>query len=235
MKASIADHFSKAFSTYNKAALVHEKSAKRFIEILKSLDIKPKVITDIGCGTGLFTKELKNAYPQAKICAVDVSLKMLEEIKKGNFADEILALEALDYKQKVDLITLHFSLQWMTPLEETIAHCLKQAKWVAIVVPVSESFASWRKRLSLYGLPNRLFDLPDIESFRAFKDRTLFSSQRKYDMDFENPIDFARYLKSLGAGFTQAKDVSIFKKSFLKSGRLTSSYHILEIILKGDL
>ena len=54
------------------------------LALLNSVDLKgPKLIADIGCGTGALSIEVLKMYPQSKIFAIDVSSSMLAFYNKN--------------------------------------------------------------------------------------------------------------------------------------------------------
>ena len=79
------------------------QAPKKSIKFLKeTINIKPKNILDLACGTGLFGAELKKVYPKSHIYGSDISKKSLkikvhavtksaeEKIKKSGSTIELL-------------------------------------------------------------------------------------------------------------------------------------------------
>ena len=55
------------------------QAPKKSIKFLKeTINIKPKNILDLACGTGLFGTELKKIYPKSNIYGSDISIKSLK-------------------------------------------------------------------------------------------------------------------------------------------------------------
>ena len=50
-------------------------------ELLKAIQVKPRRILDVGCGTGSTTLLLKQAYPEAEVVGIDLSPYMLAMAK----------------------------------------------------------------------------------------------------------------------------------------------------------
>lgn len=83
---NLKDEISKAFNSqaamYEKAAKIQNEIGSRLFERLDFLKIAPRYILDLGCGTGLFSLQLKKRYPQAQIISLDLAYNMLQETKK---------------------------------------------------------------------------------------------------------------------------------------------------------
>ncbi len=69
--------FSKAVSSYDQHAVLQREIGDRLIAHLNFTKIAPKRILDIGCGTGYFTRLLRQRFKQAEIVALDLSEAMV--------------------------------------------------------------------------------------------------------------------------------------------------------------
>jgi len=108
------------------------QAPKKSIKFLKeTINIKPKNILDLACGTGLFGIELKKTYPKSNICGSDISKKSLKissdkkiyiKLKNKNFE------ELHHYKTKFDLISLIGSLTYCKNFEKLFANIIRNIK-----------------------------------------------------------------------------------------------------------
>lgn len=80
-KNLIAAAFNKVANNYETVAQMQIEIGERLFERLFLLKIKPKFILDLGCGTGYFTKKLKNLYPSAYVVSLDMADDMLKQVK----------------------------------------------------------------------------------------------------------------------------------------------------------
>ncbi|WP_058451215.1 MULTISPECIES: malonyl-ACP O-methyltransferase BioC [Legionella] len=78
----ICNAFDKHAMEYEKAAKVQNEIGERLFERLHYLKIAPRYVLDLGCGTGIFTPQLKKHYPQAEVIGLDLSYTMLKQAKK---------------------------------------------------------------------------------------------------------------------------------------------------------
>ncbi|MEA3404247.1 MAG: malonyl-ACP O-methyltransferase BioC [Pseudomonadota bacterium] len=134
-RSHIKQHFSHAAPSYDEAAILQKTVAERVDERLELTTIEPKVVVDIGAGTGLLTEKVIQRYPQAQLFAIDLSLEMLkqasERLKKSKFnwlpqsiwqTEAATALNADAYSLPikdncVDLIVSNLMLQWCDDLD----------------------------------------------------------------------------------------------------------------------
>ena len=102
------------------------QAPKKSIKFIKeTLNIKPKNILDLACGTGLFGIELKKIYPKSNIYGSDISKKSLKissgkkiyiKLKNKNF-------EELHYfNTKFDLISLIGSMTYCKNFKKLFAN-----------------------------------------------------------------------------------------------------------------
>lgn len=94
-KVQVRDSFNKAASTYDGAAVLQQEVCQRLLDRLDYIKIEPKMILDLGAGTGQATIELAKQYPDACVVAVDIAEQML---KKNH--EKVLSQQNLIEKMK---------------------------------------------------------------------------------------------------------------------------------------
>jgi malonyl-CoA O-methyltransferase len=80
--ADVRRSFDKAAKSYDAAAVVPTEIRNRLLERLDLVKLQPKVVLDLGAGTGHASKALKHRYKTADVVAVDLSQAMLVESNK---------------------------------------------------------------------------------------------------------------------------------------------------------
>ena len=108
------------------------QAPKKSIKFLKeTINIKPKNILDLACGTGLFGTELKKIYPKSNIYGSDISKKSLKislekkiytKLQKKNFE------QLHHYKIKFNLISLIGSMTYCKNFEKLFTNINKNIK-----------------------------------------------------------------------------------------------------------
>lgn len=126
---SISARFAAAAETYDRHAGVQRDVADRVMKIIPS-DVSPADILDIGCGTGILTGRIVAAFPDAKLCALDIAPGMIEKASQRLSAASRVewitgSIEQLDPGRQFDLIVSNSSLHWITPVESAFI-CIRK-------------------------------------------------------------------------------------------------------------
>lgn len=121
-KNIIKDNFSKYAKFYDRYSIIQNRCADILVDTIDRNGFDS--ILDIGCGTGYFTKLLKNKFPDAAITAIDISEKMIK-IARQKLLDEQVEYvtadaEKFETKTKFDLIASNATLQWFHDLNNTL-------------------------------------------------------------------------------------------------------------------
>jgi malonyl-CoA O-methyltransferase len=93
--------------------------------IKETIDHYPKVIVDLGSGTGTLSGEISFLFPRSTILCVDIAFRMLQHAKNNNFRDNIKWITAdadqLPFPdESCDLIFSNLMLQWSSCFRETL-------------------------------------------------------------------------------------------------------------------
>jgi malonyl-CoA O-methyltransferase len=73
--------FERASPAYEAAAVLQARVADELLERLFAFKLTPRVVLDLGAGTGRTTGELKRHYPRALVIALDLAPGMLREAR----------------------------------------------------------------------------------------------------------------------------------------------------------
>jgi len=113
-KDTIKRNFSQCAACYDMYSDIQNKCTLKLIDIIE--DKNPCDILEIGCGTGNYTRLLKNRFPDAYITAVDISPGMIEvakeKFKNGRVRFYIEDGENLNIDKTFNLITSSSVFQW---------------------------------------------------------------------------------------------------------------------------
>lgn len=108
------------------AFLLHEIGG-RLLERLDLLKLKPEVILDVGCGTGIITAKLMKKYRKARVIGLERAPAMVAKARKRapwlrtlhGLCAEPEALPLAD--TRFDLIFSNLALPWTVDLDRTLA------------------------------------------------------------------------------------------------------------------
>jgi malonyl-CoA O-methyltransferase len=117
---SVKHQFSRAANHYQENAVVQYQAAKELSKLF-SISRCPKSILDLGCGTGFFTRETAEVFPEANIMALDVSSGMIETAKE--YSKEFNSIEFIvenfwqfNPAKEFDLVVSNAAMQWFGDL-----------------------------------------------------------------------------------------------------------------------
>ena len=122
-KHIIKRNFSRYAQHYDQYCAIQNLCAVRLAKMASANGVRK--ILDVGCGTGNYTKLLRDRYPAARIWAIDISQKMVaiaKEKLKGRTVELIVADgEMLNLGEHFDFITSNACFQWFEDLEKTLS------------------------------------------------------------------------------------------------------------------
>jgi len=123
-KETVRKNFSKYAKFYDRHSLIQNFCGQKLINTAKANGFKR--ILDIGCGTGNYTRLLKEKFPLACIKAVDISEEMVkiakDKIKDKDIEFIIADAEGLNLGEEFDLISSNVSFQWFENLGRALAN-----------------------------------------------------------------------------------------------------------------
>lgn len=121
-------HIVNAFNTsapgYEQAAIVQKEIGQRLFDRLDYIKLKPHRILDLGCGSGYFSSQLQQKYPEAQLVSLDLSQAMLAQIPHRQKTLDSWSLTAANMDQlpfaeaSFDLIFANQALHWSQNLPE---------------------------------------------------------------------------------------------------------------------
>lgn len=119
--SAIEQNFADAALAYDEHASVQRESAADLLDF--TLPHRAETAFEPGCGTGIYTGLLLEAFPKAKLLCVDIAEDMLEVARsKYGHAASFRRADAEEMAEGPwDLITSNATFQWFNDLEETLS------------------------------------------------------------------------------------------------------------------
>ncbi len=118
-KNHLKQSFDSAAVTYESHSVLQRYTADEILDRLKVMNINPRLMMDLGSGTGLAASRLCELYSKAAICQVDISLNMLKTARdkkkdKRKYKHYLCAdAESLPFNSDTfDLVVSNLMLQW---------------------------------------------------------------------------------------------------------------------------
>ncbi len=122
MNNPLAHRFNAAAATYEPADVQARVADRLAVWIGARLAERPPAsILDVGCGTGLLTRALRERFPAAWLLAIDLADGMVRQtcahfVNDDRFAGIVADGARLSFRQPFALVASSAALHWMTPL-----------------------------------------------------------------------------------------------------------------------
>jgi malonyl-CoA O-methyltransferase len=130
VKKQIANRFSRATHSYDRAATVQRQVGDRLLGQLVAYHDNVAVILDLGGGTGFYTQSLINLFPEQQIIYLDMAAAMAQRACYDDDVGRAIFIQAdFDHiplhENSVSQIFANMTLQWSLNLTMTLTE-LKQ-------------------------------------------------------------------------------------------------------------
>jgi len=125
-KEALASRFGSRTNSYEAATPVQSRMGQSLLDRIHRETVAENVrtILEIGCGTGRLTRELKARFPDAAICAIDISPAMIQHARQQVPGPEYRVEDAEGYLQvhgrQFDLVVSNATVQWFVDLDKGI-------------------------------------------------------------------------------------------------------------------
>ena len=125
-RSGVRQAFDRASATYDGSAVLQARVRTELLDRLAPMTLDPRVVLDLGAGTGHGSIALKRLYPRATVIALDVAHSMLQEARRQSrpfrrferVCADAFALPIAD--ASVDLCFSSLLLQWCDDLDAVL-------------------------------------------------------------------------------------------------------------------
>jgi len=128
MNARLRRAFERAASTYDAHSVLQREVGRRLLEHFEGLVVQPRLIVDLGCGTGGAFAGLRDRFPKARLTGIDIAPAMLRKAVQGvpwwkrALRTDIPSLVCGDAERlplahaSTELVFSNLMLQWCDPV-----------------------------------------------------------------------------------------------------------------------
>ena len=244
--------FERASASYESAAGLQAHVSGELLERLAAFRFRPRVVLDLGAGTGRVSAELKRRYPRALVIALDLAPGMLREARRHQrpwrrFAR--LCADALRVPLRdasVDLVFSSLMLQWCEPLATALAEVrrvLAPAGFFAFSTFGADTLHELRSAWAQADGYNHVNHFPDVHELgdalvQAGLTEPVLDIDR-IEVGYADARALMRDLKAIGArnathgrpralaGRARLERVERAYESFRRAGRLPATYEVI--------
>ena len=210
-------NFNKHYNEYEKYSLAQKQVAKNLLDYMGKSNIfntQINSIFEIGCGTGIFTKEYRKYFLHSDLILNDIFdvREFIKDIDYNIFIQE--NIEELDIP-KSDLVVSSSVFQWIKDKDSLIRNIAENTDNLCFSSYVSGNLIEIKNHFDIS------LDYLNIEEFKEIL-KKYFSSVKSYSetikLDFEAPMSVLKHLKYTGVtGFqrTSISKIKTFKDNIL--------------------
>ncbi len=209
-RTRVARRFGAAAHRYDCHAPVQAEVARTLASLLPSAQLPPGPVLEIGCGTGLLTRELLRQLSDRPIHATDLAPAMLDHCRGAAWAqDPRLSLAVLDGAEPLPwaglaLIASSYALQWLPQPEAVLNRwraALAPGGWLLVAAPVAGSLPEWQTACERAAVPYSGLTFPAWNGAELGLDPREICHCRVEDrvLSLADPLDFFRSLRAIGA------------------------------------
>lgn len=210
-------NFNKHYNVYERYSLAQKQVAKNLLDYMGKSNIfntQINSIFEIGCGTGIFTKEYRKYFLHSDLILNDIFdvREFIKDIDYNIFIQE--NIEELDIP-KSDLVVSSSVFQWIKDKDSLIRNIAENTDNLCFSSYVSGNLIEIKNHFNIS------LDYLNIEEFKEIL-KKYFSSVKSYSetikLDFEAPMAVLKHLKYTGVtGFqrTSISKIKTFKDNIL--------------------
>ena len=236
--------FNKASAKYNDNAYLQNEIATRLAEKLNVVTIKPKIIADLGSGTGFLSTKVAKKYPDSKLVCIDFAQQsLLTNTHKSRVCADAYQLPLAD--NSVDFLVSNLMMQWCPDLKALFEECYRVLNSEGLFFfstfgpdTLKELKRSWSV-VDKQPHVNSFVDMHDIgDQMLQSGFQSPVMEMEKLTLTYDKVIDLMHDLKGIGAqtvynrsksltGKTKFNKMVKMYENYREDGKLPATYEVI--------
>lgn len=228
-KELVKKRFSGSLNSYEENAIVQKQMGQKLISFLNRTEFSS--ILEIGCSSGLLTKQIKENLKYNFLCANDI-VPEAENFVKDMVSEFICAdIETIQLEKKYDLIISNACLQWCNDINGVIKKLLNSLNDNGILAITLFGEDNLKELKNLFNFENKIY-----LSAKIFK-------EEKIKLYFDTPLEVLKHIKLTGVNaikehrFTKSA-LKEFEKNYnelySENGKVYLTYNPIYLIIKKN-
>ena len=254
-KKLVKKRFKKSLKTYNNNAIVQKHMAELLIQSVlasypamqdaEAIQKKYNKILEIGCGTGLLTKEIKEKISFNELFLNDIIFSLPSSLEGECRLRDLNFLhgdcEKIEFPQNLDLIISNATFQWVEDfpsLCEKIHSSLNQEGIFAFTTFEDGNFNQIK---NITGKSLKYYKKSEIENILSKNFKILYSNSEVINLEFDSVQDVLNHLRLSGVNSLEETnwtkgDLKNFENKYTKfvnpEGKFILTYKPLYFVCK---
>lgn len=193
--------FDEYYDMYDDYSFVQKKVALNLMEFIKEnnfLNNNINTILEIGCGTGIFTKEYLKEFTKEKLTLDNLILNDIFNVEKyfdnidNNFIEgDITTVEI----PKVDLVLSSSAFQWIENLDSLFERLSNSSNKLVFSTYTKGNLIEIKEH---FGISLNYYDAEEIKDILEKYFGNIKLKTEKIILNFESPIQLLKHLKYTG-------------------------------------
>lgn len=236
----IKNQFEKSMDKYNQNAIVQQIMAEKIINEILKVKKHFQSILELGCGTGLLTREITQKLIYEKYYANDLveksKLYLTEILPEFTFICGNAS--RIKTNKNVDLIISNAMFQWFNDLEKSTGYYKNILNPEGILAFTTFSPENFNEIKDITGLSLDYANIIDIKNCLKKNYEIIYSEEFKHKLTFKTPLELLAHMKNTGVNSLATrhwtfKEVKEFCDSYKsKFPEITLTYSPIIIIAK---
>src|SRR3712207_2506819 len=186
--------FEKHFNSYEENAIVQKKVAQNLAQFFTEIPHSPKTILEIGCGTGIFSREILKYFPNTNLSLTDIfdTSSFFTEVPYQKFIvhnAETMPLESYD------IITSSGCFQWFHDLQSFLKKLSAKTDCLIFSMFLEDNLKEIKQHFQIS------LDYPSV-SETISNLRKLYPiveyQEEVFELEFSTPLAALRHLQATG-------------------------------------
>ena len=236
---NIKKAFNKAAESYDAYCQLQLSTGKKLISLIQPYAHPTSRIIDLGCGTGIVTRELVAALPHDEFFAIDVADQMIEKART-QLQDYSLTLSTANFDQPLTLgrfnisfsnMALHWSHDFVNTLKQLL-HTLTEDGILAFSIPLLGTFAEIESYCAINDFMDSIFvkKILDNSGYHIIQMQT-----EAMTFEFADFLQALRSIKKIGANYVKKRidlNYTKIKQAVLSGEQARLTYQIGYFVVK---
>lgn len=219
MKEILKERFSKSLDTYQENAIIQRKMAEKLVDFL---DVQYKNVLEIGCGTGLLTKQITERVLYNNYTAIDIVKECEPYIKSINENINFITsdIEDITLENQYDLIISNAVFQWLSDFKKFSKNIQKNIKEGGTFAFTTFGKNNFKELKDVSNLSLNYYSLDEIKSMFTEYDIEILEEET-IEIEFNDIKEMLEHIKKTGVNSVSEKtwgikEINNFKENYKK-------------------